>query len=200
MRFTKVVLTIIIFLSALFSCGVDKSIRRTIAKNIDGLVLVENKKIKISIKYYEDYWFHKLNKKFTLNWNKDFVKSIYQNSNKKILFTAHTTIEPYCSTIGLLYKNNNIEMMVQNNAEYLRKKLNAKNIISTTKIIGMIRYIKLSYILNSSKLRTDSKYVEYYSVQGENILRIIFWTIEANDNWFESETKGIIETVKSRAF
>jgi hypothetical protein len=166
-------------------------------KNVDGLQSVENREQNIFIKYYGDYWFHNLTRQTTLNWDRNFVKSIkFNRISKVLLYTAHTSSEPYCSTIGLLYKNRPLIETIKDITVTL-KKIGAGNITTTTEIIGTGNYTLLSYELRNDQFKVTSKYLEYYSIQGKDVLRIIFWTTETGDNWLESEAKGIIESIES---
>ena len=180
----------------LSSCTAYKINSDTIVKNVDGTQLVENKKENISIKYYGDYWFHSFTKKTTLNWDKTFIKSIDANkTGKTLIYCAHTTIEPYCSTLGLIYNDNHLTQIIKDVEENFKKQ-RAENLTTTNELIGTNSFAKLSYELPDSELRIKRRYIEYYSLQGKNTLRIIFWTTETREGWLESEAKGIIETIK----
>ena len=194
MKFT--ILILISFLT--LSCVGYKRTSGTIIKDVDGFQFIENKKSNISIKYYGDYWFHNFTKKTTLNWDKNFSKSISFNKKRKILlFAAHTTYDPYFSTIGLLYKNSLLTETVNDIVENLKSKLKATNLTKTIETIGTASYTKLSYQLSDDKLKVSSRYLEYYSISGENVFRVVFWTTDSNENLLEFETKGIIESIKS---
>jgi hypothetical protein len=67
----------------------------------------------------------------------------------------------------------------------------------TIETIGTASYTKLSYQLSDDKLKVSSRYLEYYSISGENVFRVVFWTTDSNENLLEFETKGIIESIKS---
>ena len=197
MKFTIV---IVIGFLILASCNGYKKASETTIKRDEGMQFVANKKENISIKYYGDYWFHDLTKKVTLNWDQNFINSIGFNKNKKaLLFTAHTTIDPYCTTIGLSYKNCLLEETVNDISEHLKKDLKAVNLTTTTETIGAGTYTKLSYELRNDQNQVFSKYIEYYSTQGGNVLRVVFWSTESNENWLVNESKAIIETIKSNS-
>ncbi len=100
----KLLLTIFTSLIILYSCSTGEIISGKTTTTADGRRLIKNGNELISIKYYTDYWFHELDKEHTLNYDEDFIRSIYKNKNAELLYTAHTTVEPYCSTIGVLYK------------------------------------------------------------------------------------------------
>ncbi len=191
--------TILILISLLtLSCIGNKRTSGTIVKDVDGFQFIENKKSNISIKYYGDYWFHNFTKKTMLNWDKNFSKSISFNKKRKILlFAAHTTYDPYFSTIGLLYKNSLLTETVNDITDNLKTRLKATNLSQSTETIGTACYTKLSYQLNDDKLKVSSRYLEYYSISGKNVFRVVFWTTDSNENLLEYETKGIIESIKS---
>ncbi len=159
----------------------------------NGKQLIENKKENISLRYYGDYWFHSLNKQNTLNWDKHFIKSLQQSGAKEtFLYAGHTTIESYCSTIGVLYESTAMASKLADISAYLKKSLKAENMSNSTIVIGEQNYQVLSYQLRNTALRVSSKYIEYYLLRKKDFVRIIFWTNDMSDGWLQRESEAII--------
>lgn len=168
----------------LHSCLPYKQNRGTQITVMNGLRLVCNKEKNIHIYYGWDYWFHDLKKKNTLNWNDDFVTSIgWDNHQKELLFSGHTIIEPYCSSIGLLYRKAEITELVKGLGERMRKELKAENVFITEEIVGQYSYTILTYDLRNEQFKVHAKYREYFSKEENDVLRIVFWSVESCPNW-----------------
>ncbi|HRG53234.1 MAG TPA: hypothetical protein PLL00_10390 [Bacteroidia bacterium] len=132
--------------------------------NVQGYRLVKNKKENIYILYGWDYWFHPLKKKITLNWNPDFIKSIgWDKHSKELLFAGHTIIEPYYSTIGLIYRKAKSAEIAKSVATRMRKERKAENVFITKDTLGIYFYTVLTYQLKNKDLDVAVTYREYYS-------------------------------------
>jgi|GEM_PF-5232513 len=179
----------------LSSCTAYKISSYTSIKNTDdGRELVENNKEYISINYYGDYWFHPIRKNITLNWDDNFMNLIKVRKNK-ILYCGHTTIEPYYSTIGILYKSNDLTQLITDITEKL-KKLKAQNLLQTNDTIRSITFTKLYYVLRDPELKIERRYCDYYCTHGNDVLRIVFWTSEYGHKGLENESENVIKTIK----
>jgi len=158
--------------------------------------LVENKKAGIAIAYGGDYWFHPLEEKSTYNWDAGFVRLLKADKQKKaLLYCGHTIIEPYSSTIGLVYKDARLTETVDAIMQQLTAQ-KARNLANTTELVGTTHFTKLAYELVDSRLKIKRRYLEYYTTQGKDIARFVFWTTDANPRWLESEARSIVETFK----
>lgn len=155
--------------------------------------LVCNRKKDIYILYGGDYWFHELKKNKTLNWNEGFIRSIAGDKHRKeLMFAGHTKIEPFCSSIGLLYRKAKAEDVLKLVAEQMRKELHAENISMKEQIIGMYTYKVLSYNLPDEELKVEARYKEYYSNEGNDVMRLVFWSMESYEDWRAAEDEGDI--------
>ncbi|MBL0340082.1 MAG: hypothetical protein IPP71_03685 [Bacteroidetes bacterium] len=193
----SLLLLCVLISSLLCSCTGYKTATGTKITTSGGKQLVENNKAQLSLLYYGDYWFHSLNRKTTLNYDQGFVKSIRSQPGKKLLlFTAHSTIEPYCSTAGFLYKDCTLAETINGISFHLKSKLKAENLIVATGNTNTKSYSTLSYELKNSKLKINCSYLEYYFTHDTNVVRIIFWTSDSNKSWLKSESEAILETIR----
>lgn len=157
------------------------------------LLAIENKKENFTIEYFGDYWFHHLDKKTTLNFDGNFVKLLKKTpANGLFLYAGHTTGEPYCSTLGMLYKTTSIAPILTYTSTYLKKNLKAENLTTSTQVIGKNSFQIIAYELPSPKLKVNYKYLEYYLVRKKDCLRIVFWTTESKHNWLKTESEALI--------
>lgn len=165
----------------LFACTSYKINTDTkIIDNVQGYKLVENKKENLYLFYGWDYWFHPLKKKVTLNWNPDFIKSIsWDKHDKELLFAGHEIIEPYHSSLGLLYRKAKSEDVAKSIATRMRTELNAENVFISKDTLGIYFYTVLTYQLKNKDLDVAITYREYYSDEDEDALRIVFWELES---------------------
>jgi hypothetical protein len=179
------------------SCNPYKISSYTSVKNTsDGQELVENNKEYISIKYYGDYWFHQLRKNITYNWDDNVMNLIKTKKNKIIMYCGHTIVDPYFSTIGLVYKDSQLAQTIDEITPKL-KKLRAQNLTTTNAQIGRFNFTKLYYELYDPELKIERRYYDYYCTHENDVLRILFWTSEYNHNILEDESKEIIETLQN---
>src|ERR1051326_6537597 len=172
-------------LIGLASCSEYKLSSSSVTEGENGLLLFENRKENISIKFYSDYWFHDINKEQTLNWDSRFMKSFGEKHNKEFLYCAHTKMNPYCSSLGVLYMNAEEEKLVNEIAGTLKKELKAADLKDTTGQIGYANFRKLSYTLTDEELKIYRTFSEFYITRGNDVLRIIFWTSESNTAWMD---------------
>lgn len=180
-----------LFLLMMNCTPIKKNTDTVIIKNIQAKELICNRKEGIYMLYGGDYWFHDMKRKEMLNWNSNFVKSLKWDKHKKeLLYAAHTKIEPFCSSVGLLYKNAEAKEVADQVAVDLRKKLRAENVFKSEKKLGMYTYILLTYNLPDVQLKTEAKYREYYRNEGKNVLRTVFWSMESCGDWGFVEQEG----------
>lgn len=181
----KAILPFLAFFLLTQSCLPIKKNTDTITiKNVQARQLICNRKEGIYLLFGGDYWFHALKKNETLNWNTDFMKSLkWDTHRKELLFAAHTKIEPFCSSMGILYRNAQTKELARQIAADLRKKLKAENVVISEVHLGMYYYTLLTYNLPDAQLKTEAKYREYYSTEGNNVMRTIFWSMESCRDW-----------------
>lgn len=179
---------ILLFPSAfvlLQSCvTIKKNADTIIIDNVQSSKLVCNRKENIFILYDWGYWFHDLKKDQTLNWNADFITSInWDKHRKELLFAGQSVLEPYSSSMGLLYRNAKADELAREVKTGMREKLLAENVGLEEKMIGMYNYYILTYLLRDDKLRVYARYREYYCNLDKDVMRIVFWSMESHDQW-----------------
>jgi hypothetical protein len=168
----------------LASCTCYKKSTGIIIAKMDGMELISNKEKNIYLRYPGDYKFHDLKKRQTLNWNDAFIKSIaWDKHRKELLYAGHTFVEPYCSSIGMLYRNANAAEIEKGIAIRLRQELKAQNLFTTEERIGLFNYVVLSYDLKDEQLDVSARYREYYGNEEGDVLRIVFWSMESSNDW-----------------
>lgn len=164
-----------------------------IIDHVQGHKLIRNKKENLYILYAGDFWFHPLKKSQTLNWNQRFIESIsWDKHPKELLFAGHTTIEPYCSSLGLLYHKAKSEEIAKGVAERMRKEFKAQNVFLTKDTVGIYFYTVLSYQLKNEQLDVEASYKEYYSDENEDVLRLVFWSMESGPLFLDGEIKNTL--------
>jgi hypothetical protein len=189
----------IIAITLLASCTSYRIAHETTFASTDGKQLVQNPEFNISIKYFGDYWFHGLNKKEMLNWDAAYMQSLQCTGTEKgkLLYCGHTTMRPYCSTLGIAYMNSTLT----NTADVIKTKLSsalyATNLSDTTEFIGSNTVRVIKYDLRDSKLNVTNSHIDYFTEHGGNVIRISFWTREAQDGWLYSESVPILKTFAS---
>jgi hypothetical protein len=165
----------------LFACSPYKKNKDTaLVYGKTGPKFIKNVKEDLYLVYGYDYWFHDLKKKSTLNWNDKFMKSLnWGPSHKEFLFVGHTIIEPYCSTLGMLYKNATSTEMASDIAKRMRTEFEAENIFTKDTLIGSYYYTILTYNLQIEGLKVNASYREYFCNLNKNVLRVAFWTVDS---------------------
>ena len=197
MHFKKIkyiffIIAVPVFLGA---CKSMKELPGTSIKPIDGIELVENSKEKISIRYNGDYWFHKLSKESTLNWNNDYVLS-FKTHRPKIIYCTHTTGDPYYTSVALAYdKINNNENVRELIFSELKKKLQLENYRTTVSKVNGIEVTSVSYNLPNKKLKITTTHAEFFLESATKVIRIAFWTTDADSEAFNREASDMINTL-----
>lgn len=185
-------LSILTFLS---SCVAPRSNPSASVSTFEAGIKVASDKYRFSIQYYADYWFHGWSKKKILNRDEQFVNS---RTVKKahLVYYAHTIVEPYCSTLGLIYPGKSVQEIVPVILNELKSR-HAINVLSNEQLIGLNNFTKISYETKHADLRIGIKYLEYICPAGSHTLRIVFWTTEAGDTWLEEEAQAIVSSLQT---
>lgn len=180
------------FVVLLQSClTIKRNADTFIIDNVKSSKLVCNQKEDIYLLYRWDYWFHDLKKEQTLNWNDDFIKSIRWDKHKKeLLFVGQTVIEPYNTSMGIIYRNAKADELVKEVKWGMREKLLAENLVLEEKTVGMYTYTILTYQLRNDNLRAYARYREYYCNINNDVMRIVFWSMESANHWEEVIQEG----------
>ena len=193
----KIVAIFLLFIHS--SCNVAKKSSSPI-KIIDGYTYYEQTSPEIKIQLYGDYLFQPLSTKYFRDVDKRFIKYItnkYDNATPKILYKAHTIIQPFYSTVCLLYKTTLLDTMSLNEIKIqLKDQLNTE-VSELEKIkCGSKEVYKIKYQTTNSVNKIYSSHTEYFFKNGEFVYRLFFWTIESNDKIISNEAEQIIKNIR----
>jgi hypothetical protein len=179
------------------SCVSMKTSSGTSFDSSSGLSIIHFKGEHFSITYFADYTFNDFTKSQTLNWDRNFSKSIHSFRIKPILiYCGHTTMRPYCTSIGLFYKNSSRDSIIKVLKNDLKMNLPALNLTDTTYFIGINNVRVLTYDIVDQQFRVRNSYRDYYVEEKGSIFRITFWTRDADENWLTTESLPILESLR----
>lgn len=167
---------------------------------VDGYNYYEQTSPQIKIQLYGDYLFPPLKTKYFRDVDKRFIKYVtnkFNNASPKILYKAHTFVQPFYSTICLQYKINSLDTTSLNDIKIqLKDYLNTK--VSELKKIkcGFKDVYKIKYQVTNSINKIYSSNTEYFFKNGEFVYRLFFWTINSNDKIISDEAEDIIKNIR----
>jgi hypothetical protein len=158
--------------------------------------LYENKKLGLTVNLYGDYLVHSFNHRQMLNWNKEFAGRLGKGcSRPRLLLAAHTTVEPFCSTVFLVYSHADSSTFVAIRRQ-LETKPAATNLEVNDELVGIERCRVMRYEFRDPKLKTEAHYIELLCLNGSKLLRACFWSMDTNTEWLGKEARGIVETLR----
>lgn len=199
LRNFRLITFVLFFLVFFSSCNVTSRPSSSI-ENSDGYIYFEQKSPEIKIRLLGDYLFQPLKTKYFRDVDQRFIKYItvkYNNQVPKILYKAHTFIQPFYSTVCLQYRTSFLDTtsFTEINNE-LRDRMNSG--ISEMKRIqcGRKEVFKIKYQTTNSINKIYSTHTEYFFRHGNYLYRILFWTTEENDNVISYEAEKIIENIR----
>jgi hypothetical protein len=189
---------ILFMIALLCSCNATRPSSGTEIKNIGGLQHIENKTERFSIDYYGDYWFHSFRLRNSINMDKVFLQSLYKtNSKTTCLFSGNTTLEPYGSSIGMLYKSTTMSGDLKKIKLDLTQRLRVENFKDTMSIVGSHSFEILSYTIQNKITQVNNQYLEYYISRESDFIRVAFWTIDSRGaEWLKIESEAIMAKLK----
>jgi hypothetical protein len=192
--------TVAIFLLFIYSsCNVTKKSSLQI-KIIDGQTYYEDVSPPIRFKLYGDYLFQPLKTKYYRDVDKRFIKYItdkYHNVTPKIIYKAHTIIQPFYSTVCLQYKTNLLDTLSLNEIKFqLKSQLHANSSKPEKISCGSKEVYKIKYQTTNSVNKIYSSHTEYFFKNGGFIYRLFFWTIDTDDKIISSEAEKIIKNIR----
>lgn len=188
---------LIIFSLIISSCTVSN--KSSSIKVIDGYTIYEQTP-NIRIQLFGDYFFQPLKTKYFRDVDKRFLKYVtsrFNNTTPKLLYTAHTIIQPFYSTICLQYRINYLDTASLNEVKIqLKDNLNTK--VSELQEIkcGSKDVYKIKYQTTNSINKIYSSHTEYFFRNGEFMYRLFFWTTDSNDKIITDEAEVIIKNIR----
>ena len=184
---------LIFFISFILSCKVCfRDDNKTTISEVDGINMVKNEELHFNLKFNGDYWFHPFKAQTTSNWNKDFFKSLKLKTTY-MLFSCHTTVPPYYSSVGLYYDKGDSQTITELIGQ-LKRVQKVINFDSTT--ILNPRILTLSYCIRNQQTHIAVKYKDYFANTSKGLIRMIVWTIDDNEIKFEQECADIIKSLR----
>jgi hypothetical protein len=166
-------------------------------KNNAGKIDVYSAIDNVNVVFYGDYLFHKFNSNsplFNTKWN----KSLTIANKCRILYSAHTTIKPYCSVVGISYADSNKDTLTELLFQQIKSSGFSENLKLENLLIGKEYFSVFDYDFYYIKQSRFVHYTEYLSQQGNRVYRIAFSTLDSNLEWFKNESTGILESMEYR--
>ena len=145
---------------------------------------VENATAGVSVVYYGDYAFHQPRKRHYPFADRAWLRSQLKPKEARAFLAAHTTIEPYGATLGLVHASGSpVER-----ADAVCSMEGIGNLREEEQQLGGTRWQVLSYTLG------DLTYREYLTAKGDGSVRLLFWTTPDQAAWLERESLPIVES------
>ena len=174
---------------SLISCSIKKT-QGVIFKN-DGRNYYQDSLNNLRLTFLGDYWFHEFDKKHFLNASTAFLNySTSQINGRKpeLLFVSHTQVSPLHSVIGIIYKGAFKDSTYLTDLKtMLKDELKVKNPKQSYLYTILGDVIKWEYPVWNPDTRIYSTHNEFILRRNENLIRLVFWTIESNTDVFNFE-------------
>jgi hypothetical protein len=192
MRNIAVVLVMILLTSCSSILKLDSDIQAE-----DGHKIVSIPEVKTKIIYPGDYDFHDFDAGLFPIVHPDFLKDLKKLNGKKtgkILYAGHTFIRPIFSSTAFLY---NEKYNTKSFAEQLQKELRIDYGATNSEISSFGtkagEFYQLTYYLENPALKIKTQHVEYIGILNEQIIRILFWTTDSNEQTVFRESEAIMK-------
>ena len=190
----------ILWIATLVSCNLPKS-SGVINKGEAGEhPRYEHQSPNFEIPIVADYRFHPMEKKYFIDTDHSFLNYIGKRLNNKrprVLYSAHTFVPPFYSTIGLLYLELHSDKSLN---EEIKSQLAAQLTVTIRRIDTVSTSFGSAYRINYSVVNPNTQiltcYTEYFMDDENNLIRILFWTRECDEQAINEETEGIIKRIK----
>ena len=180
------------------SCNVIKTNHSV--RLADGYYYYEQLSPALIIQLLGDYKFQSLKTKYFRDVENHFLKYVtikINGTTPKILYTAHTYVQPYYSAVGLQYSNISLDTFLINSIkEQLRIKLNISLKQYKEIKLGVKNVYKLTYQVVNPANEIASSHTEYFLKNGNYVYRFLFWTINSDDKVINEEAEYIISHIK----
>ena len=195
MRFKHVIYSLLFFFSACSTTKTNKSISLA-----DGYSYYKQNSPSLTIQLLGDYKFQPLKTKYFRDIEKAFIKYSTLNlsaTTPKVLYTAHTIVQPYYSTICLQYNNVLLDSSLLNFIKgQLKEKVNASFKKYTEIKLESKNIYKLAYQVVNPVNEIATSNTEYFFKKGDYLYRLLFWTTENNDKVISEEAEYIIAHIQ----
>jgi hypothetical protein len=192
-----------IFLIALLfvSCNAIKTNNAAIKfSNESSIYFYEGQSPYVYLPLLGDYKFMPYSTKYFRDIDKKFIQYStlkFDHSKPTILYSAYTYVQPYYSTICILYKNCTLDSSTIKNI-----KIDLKESLKTTftkyvevKCGDKMAY-KIYYQVMNAITKRNTMHTEYLFKNGANVYRIYLWTSNSDDKMISTEAEYIIREAK----
>ena len=192
-------LIVIVACLSLISCSIRKS--QGVIIDTDGKNFYQDSLNNIRLTFLGDYWFHEFDKKHFLNASTAFLNYTTSQINGRkpeLLFASHTQVSPLHSVIGIIYKGAFQDSTYLTDLKtMLKDELKVKNPKQSYLYTILGDVIKWEYPVWNPDTKIYSTHNEFILRRNENLIRLVFWTIESNTDVFNFESENIMKTIKS---
>ena len=180
------------------SCGVTKN--SSSLKSIDGFNYYEQTSPHMKVQLFGDYNFQPFKEKYFRDIDKRFIKYAtlkFDNKTPTILYKAHTTVQPFYSTVCLQYKNCLLDTIFLNDLGSKLKELLHRNYTKFEKIkCGYKDVYKVKYQITNLVNKIYTSHTEYFFKKDEYVYRLLFWTTNSDDTVISDEAEYIIKEIQ----
>ena len=153
----------------------------------------------VQIQLKGDYYFHPLERKYFPDTDEDFMEYLKErlgNRKAKLMYSAHTTVPPYYSTVAVLYKNIQFDTtLLENIRTELQKRLKVSIKNSTDITTNYGHATEIDYNAINTTTRVPTCYNEFFINSGNNLIRIYSWSIDCKEPIIKEELEGIVKTI-----
>jgi hypothetical protein len=153
----------------------------------------------VQIQLKGDYYFHSLERKYFPDTDEnymEYLKAGFGSRKPKLMYSAHTTVPPYYSTVAVLYKNIQFDSTLLGNIRkelQRRLKVSVKNSTDITTNFGHATEIEYNALNTTTRIPTC--YNEFFINSGNNLIRIYSWSIDCKEPIIKEELEGIVKTI-----
>ena len=194
-------IALFIFILVFVSCSLTKTNNNLVKLSDDkSIYYYEQEKPFVHLSLLGDYKFQALKTKYFRDVNKKFIDySTHKFNNRKptILYSAHTYVQPFYSTICVLYKDTKLDTTNLKNI-----KLDLKSNLKTSfyKPIevkcGTTNAYKISYQVVNKTTDISTSNFEYFFAKENNVYRLFLWTTNEDTKALTNEAEYIIREAK----
>ncbi|MGB0983828.1 MAG: hypothetical protein ACPG19_07290, partial [Saprospiraceae bacterium] len=165
----------------------------------DGNKIISIPEVKTTIAYHGDYVFHDFSNEYFPIVRTDFLKDLKKLNSKKmgrLLYASHTSIRPIFSSTAFLYeKKYNAKSFAEQLKKELRSDYQATNLEVSIYGTKAGEFYQLTYYIENPELKIKTQHVEYIGILKEKTIRIIFWTIDSNEQSIFRESEAIMKSL-----
>jgi hypothetical protein len=185
-------------LATIISCSVRKADGTVTAEDGYKYYLLSSPQFRIQL--YGDYSFHSLNKRYFPDVRKSFLKYTIAKTNDlkpELMYAAHTIVQPYYSSIGILYKNASadpslLSIIKVDIKSSLGTSFNGLDTVETTYGTAC----RFAYQVFNPVTKIRSSHWEYLVNNNGNLLRFFFWTTNSDTSIISHEIETIVKTIR----